>query len=253
MKIIWGDKESNLTTLQRGLECVHPATDIVVLPETFSTGFPSGEDADVVKTMAESDSGETIGILKEMAGKYNVAICGSYISVSDEGLSNRAFFIEPSGDAYFARKRHLFTMAGENKVFKPGTERLQIRFRGWNIAMIICYDIRFPVWCRNRSNEYDLLLVIANWPSVRVKAWNRLIPARAIENLAYVAAVDCNGEDKKGFAYDGSSCVVDFKGDDISFKDKQDGLIYASLSKDRLEAFRTKFPAHLDADSFLII
>lgn len=138
-------------------------------------------------------------------------------------------------------------------MFSPGTRRLTVRYRGWNISMVICYDLRFPVWCRNTGSGYDLLIVVANWPQVRINAWKRLIPARAIENLAYVAAVDCRGTDSKGFVYDGSSSVVDFKGDEISVPDHIDNIIYASLSKERLDAFREKFPAHLDADTFTII
>lgn len=144
-------------------------------------------------------------------------------------------------------------MAGEDKVFSPGTTRLSVRFRGWNIAMIVCYDIRFPVWCRNRNNEYDVLIAVANWPVSRVSAWNSLLTARAIENEAYVLGVDCRGTDNHGFEYDGSSAIIDFKGKHLGVTDPDTGLIYASLDPDRLASFRNKFPAWRDADTFSLL
>ena len=183
-----------------------------------------------------------------MAARNNIAIAGSFIADSGGSLYNRAFFIEPSGEETFADKRHLFTMAGEHNSFSYGRDRLAVRFRGWNIAVVVCYDIRFPVWCRNVQNEYDLLIAVANWPKVRVNAWNQLLIARAIENEAYVCGVDCSGTDNNGFEYDGSSMAVDFKGKDISVeRDSQESdpgtrILYANLSKEKLEAFRSKFP-----------
>lgn len=250
LEIKWEDKAANLTHLDNLLKSVHPETDLVILPETFSTGFPSGEEKEYVRALAERNTGDTIDYLKRLSKHYNIAIAGSFIADTAGSLYNRAFFLEPSGDEYFCDKRHLFTMAGEDKVFSKGHGRLSVRFRGWNIAMVVCYDVRFPAWCRNVNNEYDLLIAVANWPTVRIDAWNKLIPARAIENLAYVCAVDCKGTDKKGFEYDGSSMAVDFKGKDITVKMGDNGLLYATLSHDKLDAFRTKFPAWADADDF---
>lgn len=251
MTLVWGDKETNLNTLNEGLKHIHPDTDLVIIPETFSTGFPM-EDKETIRPLAERNTGVTIDYLKALAKKYNVALAGSFIADSGGSLYNRAFFIEPNGEETFADKRHLFSMAKEQDRFSRGHERLHVRFRGWEIAMIVCYDIRFPVWCRNVNNEYDLLIAVANWPKVRVDAWNKLIPARAIENEAYVCAVNCKGKDVNGFEYDGSSMAIDFKGKDISVN-KEDGMIYATLSSEKLERFREKFPAHKDADSFNII
>jgi len=251
-EIVWNDKKHNLQTLKEVMEIVHHETDLLILPETFSTGFPIASK-DEIRNLAERNTGPTVDFLKNMAAKHNIAIAGSFIADSGGSLYNRAFFIEPSGEETFADKRHLFTMAGENKSFSNGFERMKIRFRGWNIAMIICYDIRFPVWCRNVDNEYDLMIAVANWPEVRVDAWNKLAVARAIENEAYVCAVDCKGTDNKGFLYDGSSHVIDFKGKDITIKGPDNRLLYGLLSKNRLDAFRTKFPAWKDADKFRII
>lgn len=254
MNIAWGEKEKNFKTLEKSCSEIHPATDILVLPETFSTGFPSGIGKEDIRPLSERNTESTIDFLKYLANRYSMAIAGSFIANSGGSLYNRAFFIEPSGEETFADKRHLFTMAGEHNNFSRGYERLKIRYRGWNIAMIICYDIRFPVWCRNVDNEYDLLIAVANWPKVRVDAWNKLLYARAIENEAYVAGVNCSGVDTAGFEYDGSSEIIDFKGKEISNRvDENSPYIYATLSMEKLERFRSKFPAFNDADKFKLI
>lgn len=195
-----------MQTLRDALPHVHPDTDLLILPETFATGFITS-DKEHVREYAERNTGAIIEELKSLAKQYNLAIAGTFIADTGGSIYNRAFFVEPSGDETFADKRHLFTMAGEHKTFSKGHDRLAVRFRGWNIAMVVCYDIRFPVWCRNVNNDYDLLLCVANWPEVRVGAWNALLPARAIENEAYVCGVDCKGTDLNGFTYDGSSGV----------------------------------------------
>ena len=152
-------------------------------------------------------------------------------------------------------------MAGEDKIFSCGNKRLKIRFRGWNITMVTCYDIRFPVWNRNVSNEYDILIAVANWPEVRITAWNKLLPARAIENEAYVCAVNCKGTDNKGFSYDGSSMILDFKGNEIgkeiTIEEKLENSttphsIMPLCHEQNLTVFREKFPAYKDSDSFTI-
>lgn len=251
--IVWGDRQHNLDTLESMMLRMHPATDLLILPETFSTGCPYG-DKEEVRPLAERNSGPTVERLKSLAARHGVAIAGSFLADTGGLLANRAFFIEPSGDEVFADKKHLFTMAGEDKILSAGNRRLKVRFRGWEIAMVVCYDLRFPVWCRNTDNDYDLLIAVANWPVARVNAWKKLLMARAIENEAYVCGVDCKGTDPKGFEYDGSSMAIDFKGDDISVADPEGNeLIYATLSLDKLHRFRTKFPAYLDADPFKLL
>lgn len=253
LPISWGDKEANFAAVEKALEHIHPATDLLILPETFSTGFPSGLDKETVRGLAERNTQDTIDRVKRWASDHGIAIAGSFIANSGGSLYNRAFFIEPSGDETFEDKHHLFTMAGENQVFSRGYRRMKVRYRGWNLALVICYDLRFPVWCRNVENEYDALIVVANWPKVRVGAWNQLLPARAIENEAYVCAVDCKGTDAGGYEYDGSSAIIDFKGKDISVCDDAGGVIYGTLSRDKLDSFREKFPAWRDADPFRLI
>lgn len=251
-EIVWNDKESNFLNLENALQRMYPSTDLMIIPETFSTGCPYG-DKESVRELAERNSGKTVERLKSLAAKYHVAIAGSYLADTGGLLANRAFFIEPNGDDYFGDKRHLFSMAGEDKILSAGYKRLKVRYRGWNIAMVVCYDIRFPVWCRNVGNEYDLLIAVANWPKARVEAWKKLLMARAIENEAYVCGVDCKGKDVKDIEYDGTSLAIDFKGNDISVPDPDGGdLIYATLSLDKLNGFREKFPAYRDSDSFSI-
>lgn len=248
--IEWGDKERNIAMLEKIMEQAHPATDILILPEMFSTGCPYGDKEDL-RPLAERNSGDTVETLKRLASRHGIAIAGSFLADTGGLLSNRAFFIEPSGDETYADKRHLFTMAGEDKLLSAGKRRLAVRYMGWNIAMVVCYDIRFPVWCRNVDNEYDLLIAVANWPVARIDAWKKLLAARAIENEAYVCGVDCTGTDSKGIEYDGTSMALDFKGQDISVEDPEGNLlIYASLDLDKLRRFREKFPAYRDADSF---
>lgn len=252
LEITWADKQANFDKLLSLMERVHPDTDLVVLPETFSTGFPSGMTKEEIRPLAERNTGATIDFLKSLASKYNVGIAGSFIADSGGSLYNRAFFIEPGGEETFEDKRHLFTMAGEHNIFSHGHKRMKVRFRGWEISMIICYDVRFPVWCRNVGNEYDLLIAVANWPEVRVDAWNQLLKARAIENECYVVGVNCSGTDPAGFNYDGSSAVIDFKGKVIS-NPTDTSLIYATLNMEKLLRFREKFPAYKDADDFRLV
>lgn len=251
MPISWGEKVVNFATLENAVANVHPDVDLLVLPEMFSTGFVT-KDKEYVRELAENNAGETLSLIKKLACERNMAIAGSFIADTGGLLFNRAFFVEPCGDAFFADKRHLFTMAGEDKVFSSGDKRLKVRFRGWNISIVVCYDIRFPVWCRNMENDYDLLIAVANWPKPRIDAWNHLLKARAIENLAYVCGVNCMGTDSGGYEYDGSSLAFDFKGKDITMTNPDSPYRYASLSYEKLEAFRHKFPAWRDADSFSI-
>lgn len=250
LEIFWGDKEKNLLDFQKKLELVESDTDLVVLPETFTTGFPSPDDDLTVKQVAETDNGKTIRIVKECSEKYNFAIAGSFIAKTETGCSNRAFFATPDKEVFFADKRHLFSYSGEDKFFEPGHERLSITFRGWNIAMIVCYDLRFPVWCRNVNNEFDLMIAVANWPVSRIRVWDTLLQARAMENSSFVCGVDCKGIDSRGSEYNGSCHVFDYKGIDIAVNISDNDLLYASLNKKRLDDFRQKFPVWKDADSF---
>ena len=252
IEILWGRKDDNLKALQKIFDKIHPETDLLVLPETFSTGFPSDLDKEAFRRLAERNTGETIDLIKKYSAKNSLAVAGSFIADSGGLLFNRAFFIEPSGDEYFADKRHLFSLGGEDQILRAGDSRMLLRYRGWNISMIVCYDLRFPTWCRNRNNEYDLLLAVANWPVKRIDTWDTLLKARAIENQAFVCGVNCRGIDNKNAEYNGSSHMFDYRGKDIAVNISDDGLLYASLSMQKLINYRDKFPFWKDADNFYL-
>lgn len=254
IEIFWGNKEKNLSTLKDTFQKIHPETDLVVLPETFSTGFPSAEMQKDIFALAETNEGETLSLIRELSGKHKMAIAGSFIAKDpDQSLFNRSFFIQPDGSVTFSAKKHLFSPGGEDKLFKNGDKRLSIVFKDWKISMIVCYDLRFPVWCRNIKNEYDLLIAVANWPVSRVDTWDTLLKARALENSAYVCGVNCRGMDDLGGEYNGSSHVFNYKGKDLATEINDDGLLYAGLSMQRLINYRNKFPSWKDADEFRII
>ena len=249
--VVWGNRYANLDKLGRNIKAVSQGTDIVVLPELFTTGFVVDEQA---REYAEPNSGETIKYLKDLSSYYNVAFSGSFLATNGDGiLYNRAFFIEPNGDEMFYDKRHLFTMSGEQKVYEQGNNTSRIvRFRGMNIKLIVCYDLRFPVFCRNVNNQYDILLVVANWPKVRLNAWKTLLQARAIENECYVCGVNRCGTDPKGLEYaTGGSLIIDYKGKIIAQRNTS-SIIEAELSPTELARFREKFPAWRDADKFTL-
>lgn len=252
LEIFWGDKEKNLLEFQKRLDCVEKDTDLVVVPETFTTGFPGQDDDLSVSQLAETDEGPTIRLITTSSVKYNFAIAGSFIAKSEKGNVNRAFFATPDGQIVFADKRHLFSYSGEDKLFVPGDKRLVSSFRGWNISLIVCYDLRFPVWCRNVRNEYDLLIAVANWPVSRIKVWDTLLQARAMENSAFVCGVDCKGIDTRGSEYNGSSHLFDYKGIDIAVNISDNDFLYASLNRKRIDDYRQKFPVWKDADIFSI-
>lgn len=253
-QITWEDKQLNLDNLKSLLSDVHQDTDLIVIPETFSTGFPIGKNKDEIRLISERNTGETIDFIKNLSKSLNMAICGSFVADTGGSLFNRAFFIEPSGEEYFADKRHLFKPGGEDKIFSAGHKRMLVRYRGWNISMIVCYDLRFPVWCRNRNNEYDILIAVANWPVSRIKVWDALLQARALENQAYVVGVNCKGIDTNNTSYNGSSAVFSPTGKNITVSmPSNPDMLYASLSKEKLDEFRNKFPVWKDADNFEIL
>lgn len=245
--IAWEDKPRNLCRLREMLETLRGQTELAILPETFSTGFSMNPIS-----LAEPIEGETIHTLQQWAATYNIALTGSYIACDTSShCYNRAFFLTPEGEAYYYDKRHLFRMGHETEHYTPGNERTTISFRGWNILLQICYDLRFPVWSRNRQNEYDLLIYVANWPSSRRKVWDTLLQARAIENISYVCGVNRMGKDFHHIAHDGGSAVYSYKGTQLAaVPDNTEGIATATLDYSGLQKFRQKFPAWKDADDF---
>lgn len=246
--IIWEDRSENLGYYGELLRRVSGRTDIAVLPETFTTGFSMS-----VEVLADTMDGETVRTVKGWAEKYNLAVAGSFIATEGGKYYNRAFLITPEGEEHYYNKRHLFRMAGEDKHFESGNERVIVNYKGWNICLQVCYDLRFPVWSRNVNNEYDLLLYVANWPEARRKVWKTLLHARAIENMAYVCGVNRVGIDGNGFSYRGDSMVYAPKGKKLADAGKREEVTRTcTLLKSELEDLRTKFPAWMDADTFTI-
>lgn len=246
LDIVSGQIKENLSKVRDSVNELENGTDIVVLPELFSTGFIA--DKNICKSLAEDNKGDTISFLREIAAEKSIAIAGTFLAKSGEMLYNRAFFIEPGGDSFFYDKRHLFTLSEEANNFSSGKVLSQIiRFRGWNISLAICYDIRFPVWCRNNGANYDLLIIPANWPEKRSFAWTHLLQARAIENQAYVIGANRSGTDKYG-EYSNQTFIFDYKGREVSNTIGE--TTYGVLSKEKLEKFREDFPVWKNADLF---
>jgi len=245
--IEWEDKKKNLDKVESLISGLKNQTDLVVLPEMFTTGFSMNS-----ATLAEENSGYTVSRIKDWALQYGFAVCGSFIAKEDGRFFNRGFFISPD-DATFYNKRHLFRMGDEPKYFSQGKEKVVIEHKGFRICLLVCYDLRFPVWARNVDNEYDLLIYAANWPVARIEVWKALLVARAIENMSFVCGVNRIGQDGLKIAYNGNSMLVDVKGriqSDVE-NDIEQVKTY-EISKDELDAFRQKFPVWKDADDFEI-
>lgn len=245
LNLVWENPAANLAKIDQLLQAVSETTDIVFLPEMFSTGFSMN-----VSELAETMDGQTLQWLKERSHEHQIALCGSLIVIENDLYSNRLVFVEPSGEVHFYDKRHLFTMGDEESHFQNGTERLIVQFKGWRICPLICYDLRFPVWSRNR-NEYDLLVYSANWPQNRKEVWNTLLKARAIENQCYVVGANRVGVDGQKIAYSGNSQIFDAKGSLLTgLNDDNEMIVSAEILFSELAKFRNSFPVLNDADSF---
>ena len=243
-EIYWQQVEANLAMYEEKIWEIDGEVDIIVLPEMFQTGFTMEH-----KGVSEPMNLTTFKWMKQMAAQKNAVVTGSYIVKEGTQVFNRLIWMQPDGVWHKYDKRHLFRMADEHNYFGMGEKRLVVEWKGWKICPMICYDLRFPVWARNRSLEYDVILYVANWPAVRVNAWDALLKARAIENVSYAVGLNRVGEDGKGIAYNGHSGAYSPKGETLSFSDIEE-MLSVNLSYADLIAFRKKFPAHLDADAF---
>ena len=248
--IFWEDKNRNIEYYGNLLKGFSGKSDLAVLPEMFSTGFSMH-----ALHLAETNTGTTIRVIHSWAEEYKLAVCGSFLAKDDSGrIFNRGFFIEPSGKEWFYDKRHLFRMGEEHQRFTAGNQRLIIPYKGWNIRLIICYDLRFPVWIRNRNKVYDGLICPANWPVPRAQVWQTLLPARAMENQCYVCGVNRIGEDGQGIPHRGDSVLIDFKGNPfLETVPNEESVVTGILRKDDLNNFRARFPVWMDADDFEIL
>ena len=244
--LAWHDGPANRERFAQLLDHARGA-DLIVLPEMFTTGF-SMESA----SLAEQEEGTTHAWLREQSARLQAVVTGTLIvQAADGGYRNRLLWARPDGQVRHYDKRHLFRMAGEHEHFTAGSERALFELKGWRVRPLICYDLRFPVWSRDPEGT-DLLLYTANWPATRRNAWNRLLPARAIENLCYVAGVNRIGTDGHGYPYSGDSQVLDYLGDSLLDAGEGDGVFQVTLSAEKLARFRERFPAWMDADAFAL-
>ena len=244
----WQKASDNREILEQLLEATIEQTDLIVLPEMFTCSFDGFNNA-----IPEHMPGETVDWMRIMAVAYEAAICGTIAVIENGERYNRLLFVTPEGKVRHYDKRHLFRMLGEHKRYTPGSKQPVITWRGWRILPTVCYDLRFPVWCRNTPQlDYDLLLCPANWPAARDHAWQTLLKARAIENLAYTAGTNRVGTDGNDIDYIGHSMVVGPDGVAVFEAGTDMGGYTVTISKDKLDEYRKNFPVHLDADPFLL-
>lgn len=245
--LIWENPQANRKSFEEKINALQQEIDLIVLPEMFTTGFTMNP-----KDVAESMEGETISKLKDWARNKNAAITGSLIIAEKENFYNRLVFVSPSGEIQYYDKRHLFSLAGEEKVYISGKSRLVVDYKGWKICPLICYDLRFPVFSRN-TEDYDLLLYVANWPKPRANAWDILLKARSVENMCYTIGVNRVGFDESGHEYIGHSQAIDFLGNTVSNAEVFEGIFIADLDKNAMLEARQKFGFLNDRDSFEIL
>lgn len=247
----WGDKDANLQDAASQLNQVEKDTDLVVLPEVFATGYT--EDVEQIRDLAEPNDGRIMEDVRRWAQFFGFAVAGTFIAKDGSEFHNRAFLMEPSGDVTFYDKRHLFPLSNEGKVYTAGTKQSPvIRYRGWNIKLMVCYDLRFPVWCRNTPQDnYDLLLIPASWPHSRIFQFHQLLSGRAIENQAYTVGANRTGQDLYGEYPAGDSAIYNNFGSPIG-ETRRNGHLYSLLDLDALNKARTRFPAWKSADDFEI-
>ncbi|MBL7850312.1 MAG: amidohydrolase [Cyclobacteriaceae bacterium] len=247
----WEDPVANRAMLEEKIWTIKQQTDVILLPEMFTTGFTMN-----ASPVAEAMNLQTTRWMRQMADQTGALILGSIIVQESSRYFNRLIWMEPGGRMFHYDKRHLFRMAEEHLVFSGGATRLVESWKGWRICPLVCYDLRFPVWSRNhyiadeKRMAYDLLVYVANWPQPRVFAWDTLLKARAIENLAYVAGVNRVGPDPKGTIYNGHSAVIEPRGQVIWSGDEEETLQTVVLDAAKLREHRDRFPAYLDADNF---
>lgn len=243
--LAWENPQANRAKIDEWIHKTNKTADVIFLPEMFTTGFSMK-----VAELAEPMDGETIRWMKTFCAEHQLALCGSLIIKEGDRYFNRLLFVEPSGEIRFYNKRHLFSMGNEDRYFEKGMERLVVEYKGWRICPLICYDLRFPVWARNR-NEYDILVYSANWPQARTEVWNTLLKARAIENQSYVVGANRVGVDGNTISYSGNSQLIDPKGHLLAeVGDHHKGIVLAGFSYSELTKFRTAFPVLNDADQF---
>ena len=250
--LFWEDTAKNLAAFDVKTQAIEEGTDLIILPEMFNTGFSINPEK-----ISEEPEGSTFRWMQRMAKQKNAAITGSVITRENDHYFNRLYWVFPDGTHWHYDKKHLFRLGKEWQVFSAGSQKTIIEYKGWNICPLICYDLRFPVWSKNRmidgNFEYDLLIYVANWPEVRNYVWKHLLIARALENQAYVVGVNRVGPDGNAINHTGDSMVLDAGGKIIAqAKPFKEEILTAVISKKDIETFREKFRFSLDWDDFTI-
>lgn len=242
--IVWENPNQNRQILEDKITALHESVDLIILPEMFTSGFTMQPSF-----VAETMNGETISWLKTMAFTKNCAITGSLVIAENGSFYNRMVFVFPNGEMQFYDKKHLFTLAGEDKIYTAGNEKVIVNYNDWKICLQVCYDLRFPVFSRNTEN-YDVLIYVASWPKVRTNAWDILLKARAVENLSYVIGVNRIGSDNNNLEYIGHSQLIDELGNFIIEPIENEGVFIASLDKNKMLETRNKLNFLNDKDGF---
>lgn len=243
--LFWENIEKNLNNLALRLSSLREKTDLILLPEMFNTGFTNN-----VEKCAETMNGPTMHWMYQHAVTYDCVVAGTLIIAENGNYYNRFIWMSPDGSVSYYDKRHLFGMGGESEVFTAGDSRMIFNLKGWRICPMVCYDLRFPVWTRNLGDAYDLLVYTASWPDKRSEHWRALIPARAIENQAYVIGVNRVGYDGNEIYYSGGSMCISPLGDVVYYKPEDEDLYTFTLNPNELKQAREKFPFLKDADKF---
>tara|TARA_B100000768_G_scaffold167287_1_gene171281 strand:+ start:263 stop:1042 length:780 start_codon:yes stop_codon:yes gene_type:complete len=246
--LTWENPIKNLAFFEEKIHALHKEVDLIVLPEMFSSGFTMHP-----KNIAEKMTGNTVLWMQRMARKQRIALVGSLVIEENKNYYNRLLFVHPSGKTEWYDKKHAFTLAGEEKVYTAGSEKLIVTFKGWKICPLICYDLRFPVWSRNAEN-YDVLIYVANWPVIRIQAWKALLKARAIENMSFTIGVNRIGVDANKYEYSGDSSILNCMGEELStLKKNENGIIKATLVKTEQNSFRERLGFLNDKEAFKIL
>jgi len=245
--LVWENPEQNRQNFDKKIKQIKKPVDIIVLPEMFTSGFTMNPEH-----VSETMNGKTITWMKEIAKRANSAVCGSIVISENNNYYNRFVFATPEGNLQCYDKRHTFTLAGENKVYKSGNKRLIIDYKGWKLHPLVCYDLRFPVWARN-TDDYDVVMYVANWPKPRINAWDALLKARAIENMSYCIGVNRVGFDNNNYEYVGHSAIYDGLGECITnIKHNAEQTEIVTLEKAHLQAIRQKLKFLGDRDAFTL-
>ena len=244
--LIWESPKKNRNYFEAKINSIFESTELIVLPEMFTSGFTMNPEV-----VAETMQGETISWLKTLAKAKKSAITGSVVIKENSNFYNRMLFVYPSGEIQFYDKKHLFTLAGEDKVYTSGKQKVIINYLNWKICLQVCYDLRFPVFSRN-SEGYDLLIYVASWPKIRINAWDTLLKARAIENMSYAIGVNRIGEDDNGYQYTGHSQVVDYLGEYLVEPNESEAIFSVELDKLKMMLTRQKLGFLNDRDGFKI-